>query len=111
MIALEKQPRTTDRWGPQALQEIREARRQFQDANASRRDDWVRSNKYFYDCLKRMLRFIVEPGKRVLDIRCQTGFLLESVRPSRGVGIEISESMVACAQQQHPEMRFVRCDP
>src|SRR6266849_4099737 len=111
MIALEKQPRTTDRWGPQALQEIREARRKFQDANASRRDHWVRSNQYFYDCLKRVLRFIVEPGTRVLDIRCQTGALLESVQPSCGVGVEISESMVACARQLHPDLHFVQCDP
>ena len=111
MITLEKQPRTTDRWGPQALQEIREARRKFQDANASRRDDWVRSNQYFYNCLKRVLRFIVEPGKRVLDIRCQTGALLESVQPSCGVGVEISDSMVACARQLHPDLHFVQCDP
>lgn len=111
MITLEKPPRTTERWGPQALQDIREARRQFQDETAAHRDEWVRSNQYFYDCLKRLLQFIVEPGRRVLDVRCQTGFLLDSVRPGYGVGVEISEAMVACASQKHPDLQFVQSDP
>ena len=43
--------------------------------------------------IKRLLRFIVEWGKRVLDVRCETGHLLASVRPSDGVGVEISDAI------------------
>ena len=97
-------------WGPQALSQIREARRKQQHAIAKRRNDWIHSNSYFYDRLKRLLRFIVEPGKRVLDVRCETGHLLAAVMPSYGVGVEISEAMVSCARQQHPHLNFVRAD-
>lgn len=97
--------------GPQALSRIREARRRHQDATAGRRDDWIRSNRYFYDRLKRLLRFIVEPGKRVLDVRCETGHLLASVMPSYGVGVEIGEAMVSHAREQHPHLRFIQAEP
>jgi SAM-dependent methyltransferase len=99
-----------DNWGPQALSQIREARRKQQHVIAGRRNDWIHSNRYFYDRLKRLLRFIVEPGKRVLDVRCETGHLLAAVMPSYGVGVEISEAMVSCARQQHPHLNFVQAD-
>jgi len=111
MIAAEQEVRKSTARGPEVLKEIREARRQHQDAVAPRRDDWIRSNRYFYDRLKQLLQFIVEPGKHVLDIRCQTGYLLASVRPSRGVGVEISDRMVARAHEQHPELEFLKSDP
>jgi len=103
--------RAAENWGPQALSQIRKARRENQDAIAERRGEWIRSNRYFYDRLKRLLRFIVEPGKRVLDVRCETGHLLASVMPRNGVGAEIGEAMVAEAQKQHPHLRFVQADP
>jgi hypothetical protein len=98
-------------WGPQALEEIRQARRAHQTTIAARRGEWIRSNEYFYHRLKRMLQFIVEPHKRVLEIRCEMGDQLASLIPSYGVGVEISDAMVECARQQHPELHFVRSDP
>ena len=97
-------------WGPLALSQIRDARRKQQQATAARRDRWIRSNHYFYDRIKRLLRFIVEPGKRVLDVRCETGHLLASVRPSYGVGVEISDAMVLYARQRHQHLQFVQAD-
>src|ERR1700681_3188335 len=111
MIASEPEVHPTKNWGPAALDEMREARRMHQDALAGRRDEWICSNKYFYDRLKRLLRFIIEPSKRVLDVRCETGHLLASVMPSYGLGVEIGESMVARAGQQFPNLRFVQIDP
>lgn len=111
MIAAEQEPRAKQSWGPQALDEIRQARRVFQDSIAAHREDWIRSNKYFYDRLKKVLRFIVEPGKRVLALRCETGHLLASVEPAYGFGVEIGEAMVECARLQHPELHFVRSEP
>jgi hypothetical protein len=100
-----------DNWGPQALDEIRAARREFQDRNTAHRDDWIRSNEYFYSSLKRVLQFIVEPCQRVLEVRCETGHLLASVLPSYGVGVEIGDAIVEYARQQHPELQFVKSDP
>jgi SAM-dependent methyltransferase len=111
MITTEQGTRAKENWGPQALEQIRQARREFQDATAAHREDWIRSNKYFYDSLKRILRFIVEPGKRVLEVRCETGHFLASVMPAYGVGVEIGEEMVEYARRQHPELHFVKSDP
>jgi hypothetical protein len=65
-------PPGTKDWGPEALHQLRDRREQQQDNVAEHRDDWIRSNRYYYDRIKRLLRFIVERGRRVLDVRCQT---------------------------------------
>ena len=110
MIAAEQEKAAHVSWGPDALLEVREARSRQQEEIAERRDEYVRANRYFYDRLKRTLQYIVEPGKRVLELRCETGHLLASVKPAFGVGVEISDAMVNVAQQQNPELHFVKCE-
>jgi SAM-dependent methyltransferase len=111
MIAEETQVRSMGGWGPGALQEVRKARREHQESTAENRQKWVCANRYYYDRMKRVLRFIVEPQKRVLDLRCGTGDLLASLESSYGVGVEISNAMVEVARRLHPELRFLRSDP
>ena len=111
MIASDHDVQTTKSWGPQALEDARKISRAFQGENARSRDKWIRANRYFYDRLKRLLRFIIEPGKRVLDVRTETGHLLAAVEPSFGVGVDISDNMVTCARELNPALNFVRCDP
>ena len=101
----------TKNWGPEALKVSRLRRRQHQDAVADTRDKWVKSNGYFYARIARLLKFIVEPGKRVLEVRCQTGHLLNSVKPSYGVGLDISEKLVSLAAKNFPNLRFECADP
>jgi SAM-dependent methyltransferase len=108
---VESQSVETQAWGVEALRTSRAARRKLQDSIASERDRWIRDNSYYYDRIKRLLRFIIEPGKRVLEVRCQTGHLLAAVKPSFGVGAEISENLVAVARKNHPELQFIHCDP
>jgi len=98
-------------WGLETLLLRLEARRNFQEDHAERRDQWIQRNRYYYDWIKRTLRYIIEPGKRVLEIRCQTGHLLDAVEPAYGVGVEISAKLVAIAAAKYPRLRFVCCDP
>ncbi len=98
-------------WGPKALQLQNEHNRQHQSVWAATRAKWIRRNKYYYECLKRLLRHLAEPGKRVLNIRCQTGFLLEALKPSYGVGLEISPEMVAVARAAHPQFTYYEVFP
>jgi SAM-dependent methyltransferase len=98
-------------WGPQALESSRGNKEQFQTTIAADRDRWIRANRYFYDKLKGVLRFIIEPGKRVLEVRCQTGHLLAAVEPLQGVGVEISEALVSVAREKHPNLRFLKGVP
>ncbi|HTS35930.1 MAG TPA: glycosyltransferase [Candidatus Solibacter sp.] len=111
MISTQTETAIPKAWGPDALAEVRDARRKHQETIAAQREKYIQRNRYFYDYLKRVLQFIVEPGKRVLDIRCETGDVLASVRPAFGVGVEISDAMVECAQRLHPDLFFVQSDP
>jgi hypothetical protein len=53
----------------------------------------------------------VEPGRRVLNIRCQIGFFLDALQPSYGVGVEISPEMVAVARVAHPQFTYHEAFP
>ncbi len=111
MIATQLDTHAPKKWGPDALDEVRQARREHQEALVAHRDRWISANRYFYDQLKRALQFVIAPGKRVLEVRCETGHLLASVLPSYGVGVEISDGMVEFARGQHPHLHFVKSDP
>lgn len=80
--------------------------RDHYDAIGPKREKWIRRNRYYYREMIRMLRFIIEPGKRVLQIRSDTGEFLEGVSPSRGVGIDVSQVLVEAAREKHPQFRF-----
>jgi SAM-dependent methyltransferase len=58
-----------------------------------------------------LLRHLVEPGKRVLNIRCQTGFLLDALQATYGVGVEISPEMVEVARAAHPRFKYYEAFP
>src|SRR5208282_6560658 len=111
MIATKLESSPNSNWGPAALEQLREARRRHQESVASQRAKWIHANKYFYGRLQRLLQFIVEPGKRVLELRCETGDFLACTQPGYGVGVEISDAMAARAEAEHPELRFLRSDP
>src|SRR5215831_13030027 len=52
---------------------------------------------------------IVRPGASVLEIGSGTGDLLATLRPSRGVGVDVSEGMVELARERHPSLTFEQC--
>jgi 2-polyprenyl-3-methyl-5-hydroxy-6-metoxy-1,4-benzoquinol methylase len=98
-------------WGAAALEQRRERTRDHLIKIAARREDWINRNKYYYELLHRLLRFLVEPQKKVLSVRCGTGNLLAAVRPSRGKGIDICAEIVEIAQQQNPSFEFAVAFP
>lgn len=105
------QPSATEGWGPSALAERRQKSADHQSSIAKRRTFWIDHNRYYYEILARLLRFLVEPGKRVLSVRCGTGDLLASVRPAFGVGIDISFEMIEVARQRHPGFTYAQAFP
>lgn len=97
---------SAEAWGPAALDQRREQAARYLNRLAQRRSSWIERNRYYYNLLARLLRFLVEPGKRVLSVRCNTGELLAAVHPSYGVGIEIAPEMAAVARAKHPEYTY-----
>ena len=82
-------------------------RQEFWDQLAPRRDDWRRRGSAYHDEIIRLLRFLIPPGHRVLEIGTTTGDLLARLEPSFGMGIDLSPRMIECARQKHPHLTFV----
>ena len=56
--------------------------------------------------MEKQYRYFIPEGKRVLEIGCSTGDLLAALKPSWGVGIDISPEMVKLAQKKYPSLHF-----
>src|SRR5438034_10734221 len=93
-------------WGPAALEQRRHRTRSHLAKIASRREGWIQRNKYYYQLLNQLLRFLVEPQKKVLSVRCGTGTLLAAVAPLEGKGTDICAEIVDIARQQNPAFNF-----
>jgi SAM-dependent methyltransferase len=52
------------------------------------------------------MQFLVPQGQRALELGCGEGQLLRSLRPSWGVGIDLSEEMIKLARRRAPEFEF-----
>src|SRR5947208_1364053 len=108
---LKRHETNSQRWGPAALEQRRERTRDHLAKIAARRETWINRNRYYYQLLNRLLRFLVEPQKKVLSVRCDIGNLLAIVRPSKGKGIDICGEIVAIAQQRNPSFEFAVAFP
>jgi SAM-dependent methyltransferase len=52
------------------------------------------------------LRFLIPPGKRVLDLSCGAGETLAALEPSYAVGVDLSPRLIAQARRTHPNLEF-----
>jgi SAM-dependent methyltransferase/glycosyltransferase involved in cell wall biosynthesis len=71
------------------------------DQYAETRPTWQARNRYYYQEIEHLARATIPPGARVLEIGCGTGDLLAALRPSFGLGIDVSERMVDVARRRH----------
>jgi SAM-dependent methyltransferase len=73
--------------------------------------EWAgRKNRYYFQELIRLLRFLIPAGSRVLEIGCANGDLLAALRPAHGVGVDLSGGMIAVARRRHPGLHFLQMD-
>src|SRR5436309_14437130 len=80
------------------------------DRLAGERESWQRRNRYYYQDQQRFFRFLVPEGLRVLEVGCGLGDLLAALKPSPGVGIDLSEAMVKEASRRHPHLELRAAD-
>ena len=64
---------------------------------------------YREDDLK-FTRFLIPPGKRVLELGCGRGDMLATLQPSYGVGVDFSARTIERARALHPDLHFVLGD-
>ena len=77
---------------------------------AKDRLNWKKKNHYFHSHDIKYLSFLIPEGSKILDIGCGVGDTLASLKPSKGVGIDISANMIQEAQNNHPELTFLTGD-
>src|ERR1043166_6681926 len=76
------------------------------DATAYERAKWRRRAAFFHGEDLQFLRFLIPEGARVLELGCSTGELLAALRPSFGVGVDLSSVAVDQARQNFPDLSF-----
>ena len=78
----------------------------FYDKLGADWEQWVALSRYYHTALERILKFIVPPGQRVLDIGCGNGDHLANLQPSLGVGVDLSEGMLGLARRKHAGFEY-----
>jgi glycosyltransferase involved in cell wall biosynthesis/ubiquinone/menaquinone biosynthesis C-methylase UbiE len=89
---------------------FKEKVREHYDRLAPSRDLWYRRNTYYHTFLEKRLAELVAPGKSILELGAGTGNLLSALKPSRGLGLDISPAMVEIARLKFPHLQFEIAD-
>jgi SAM-dependent methyltransferase len=69
-------------------------------------DAWKEKASYYYGYVMAGLQAIIPPNRRVLEVGCGTGAILDSLKPSYGLGIDLSPEMITVARQKRPHLHF-----
>ncbi|NDJ76526.1 MAG: glycosyltransferase [Chloroflexi bacterium] len=83
--------------------------RHFDDV-APLRSRWFWRNYTYHAQIIRACHPFLNPGSRVLELGCSTGELLHELRPSQGVGVDISPVSIEYARRQYPNLHWVCAD-
>jgi SAM-dependent methyltransferase len=78
--------------------------RRFYEENHEGIEASRRRHRYYYEYLSQLFQARIPEGQRVLDLGCGAGHLLASLKPSRGVGIDVSAKAVEAARR-HQESK------
>ncbi|MBU0877952.1 MAG: glycosyltransferase [Alphaproteobacteria bacterium] len=89
------------------LKGYQDARRRFWDVNWSSGKAFSR---YYHNRMHTVYRNVVLEGSSVLEVGCGSGDLLAATRPSTGVGLDFSTSVIERAKMRHPGLEFVVAD-
>ena len=85
-------------------------RRVYFEGMADRWDEWRARNRYYHRKVGELVAGAVPPGSDVLEIGTGTGTLLHSLRPRRGVGLNVSKRLSEIAAAKYPELELVTCN-
>src|SRR6516225_8455308 len=84
--------------------------RRGSDTTASKRAEWRQRAAFFHSEDLHYLKFLIPEGMRVLELGCSTGNLLAELKPSFGVGVDLSSSAIEEARRAYPAYTFYAGD-
>ena len=73
-------------------------------------DKWIARNGYFHARDAQYLRFLIPEQSRVLELGSATGWLLDELKPVKGVGVDFAAPMTDQAKAKHPHLTFLHGD-
>jgi len=80
------------------------------EASLNEAERWRKINAAYHADDLKFMRFLIPPGKRVLELGCGTGELLAALEPAHGVGIDFGPETLARAKARFPNLRFILAD-
>src|SRR3954462_7981701 len=83
---------------------------EFAEAGLDAEGGRTRFNAAYRDDDRKFMRFLVPPGKRILELGCGRGELLATLQPSYGLGIDFAPRTIERAKQTYPDLHFVLGD-
>ncbi len=87
-----------------------EERRRYWDAYARKQPGWDGPRRFYRQRLAELYRFVIPPGSRVLELGCGEGDLLAALRPSEGVGLDLSPARLEQGRRKYPNLRLLTGD-
>jgi len=78
----------------------------FYRSTAVKREKWNRRNRFYHRLLEKYYSFIIPSGKRVLELGCGSGDLLNAVKPAYGAGIDFAQEVIDIATTKYPNLHF-----
>ncbi|MBK6479935.1 MAG: glycosyltransferase [Saprospiraceae bacterium] len=73
-------------------------------------EQYRKKRSYYHHHIARYCGYFINANQSVLEIGCATGDLLATVPGSYKMGIDISDKLIAIAQQKYPDIHFT-CEP
>lgn len=77
---------------------------------ARRRRVLLDSRPFYSREIERLVRSLVIPKSRVLELGCAFGDLLAASDPTRGVGVDVANTAIEIARERHPGLEFLVAD-
>lgn len=78
----------------------------FYRTTAQERERWNKRNSFYHQLLGRYYSLIIPAGKKVLEIGCGSGNLLQAVKPACGLGVDFAPEVIEIARGKYPHLRF-----
>jgi SAM-dependent methyltransferase len=79
---------------------------EYAEADLDQQDNPRKFNAAYRQDDQKFMRFLIPPGKRVLELGCGRGDLLAALQPSYGVGVDFAPRTIARANELYSNLNF-----
>jgi len=69
-------------------------------------DYWHEKNRFYHVMMRRLVQGMIPPGSTVLELGSGTGDLLATLKPSRGIGLNLAQQLTDLAKNKFPHLEF-----